>query len=381
MPKDRHVLFIQKRSARAGAQTSLARMMASSLMKDLRPAVLLGTEGWLHDHLQELGIPIAKSYFHRPRRLQVRLTGLGSFGKATSRILREAGIRPWVIVANDHTECPLALELSRCYGGIPVLAILRTPGMTRRDFEKFQCDECDHLLVEGEELKSRLSEWTKKKPGLFEEGFCDEELHPPVPWCPEFPSRLLVTGSEKPRKGFTDFLRAVDLLEERYPDFPTLHCDFTGLRPVDEEELLSRPRRAKCHYLGRVNDYVGLVRNYSLVIHPSRAETFGMAPLEAILAGVATMASTTGAVEELSMPAEWTFPPYAPEAIADRLHALWKAWPQQGAEDFLSLQGEIMRKFHIDRTVSITRRALMSMKDQRTAKRHGFMISVLRRLR
>ena len=352
----------------------MARMMRSSLVKELRPAVLMGSRGWLQDHLKNLGIPVVESHFPRLRRLHTQLVGLGGFGKTTRRLLSEEGIHPRTIVANDHSECPLALELSRYYGGVPVVGILRTPGMTRRDFEKFRCEGCDCLLVVGEELRTKAQVWTDKPLNLFEEGFAGEELHQPLPWQAEFPERLLVIGSEKPRKGFTDFIHALDLLEKKYPDFPALKCDFTGGMP-DDVPLMNKPRRAHFRFLGRVNEYVQLVRKYPLAVHPSRAETFGMAPLEAILAGVPTLLSITGAVDQLDIPGIWKFPPSQPEQIAARLEALWLDWPKDGT-DLKNLQRGIMERFHIDQTVAAAYRTLgpLRINPKRQRKR---LLSVL----
>jgi len=374
MIQNSHVLFIQKRSTRAGAQTSLARMMRSSLVKDLQPAVLMGSAGWLQDHLKNLDIPVVESHFPRLRRLHTQLVGLGGFGKTARRLLSEKGIHPRTIVANDHSECPLALELSRYHGGIPVVGILRTPGMTRRDFEKFRCEGCDRLLVVGEELRARAQAWTDKPLILFEEGFAGEELHQPLPWQAEFPERLLVIGSEKPRKGFTDFIHALDLLEEKYPEFPALQCDFTGGMP-DDALLMKKPRRAHFRFLGRVNEFVQLVRKYPLAVHPSRAETFGMAPLEAMLAGVPTLLSVTGAADQLDIPGIWKFPPSQPEQIAARLEALWLDWPEDGT-DLENLQLGIMERFHIDQTVAAAYRTLgpLGINPKRQRKR---LLSVL----
>src|SRR6187402_2322774 len=102
-----HLLFVQKRSVRAGAQVSLARLVQASTLTAHHPAVLLGCEGWLRDHLQETGLPHALVPFPSPRALTTRLTGFGPFGRAAKSALDKAGIRPRVIIANDHQECPL----------------------------------------------------------------------------------------------------------------------------------------------------------------------------------------------------------------------------------------------------------------------------------
>lgn len=344
------VLFIQKRSTRAGAQTSLSRLTRSGTIRELHPAVLLGTEGWLAEDLREHQVPTVITPFPSPRSLATRLLGLKAFADKAARCLGSGGIHPRAIIANDHQECPLALALSARYGGIPVLAILRSPGMTEQDFKKYGCGACHALLAVGADLQQRVASWAGKPVAVFEEGFLDSEFQPPVALPAEFPTRILVIGSEEPRKGFTDFIEALDLIEREHPSFPGIQCDFTGKPPADAA-LLNRPRRSRFQFLGRVEGFSRLVREYAFVIHPSRAETFGMAPVEAILAGVPTFLSTTGIVPNLGIPATWQFPPSDARAIAAKLLDIRSAWPVLEL-DLPALQQQIRQFFHIDRSGS-----------------------------
>ncbi|MDZ4288135.1 MAG: glycosyltransferase family 4 protein, partial [Prosthecobacter sp.] len=258
-------------------------MVDSTPLRILGPAVLLGGEGWLAEQLQRQQVPVLTTDFPSPRAMATRLFGLGSFARRVAASLHSNSIQPTAIIANDHQECPLALSLSKTLGRVPVLAILRTPGMTRGDFDKYHCDRCDGLMGEGKELRQRLTEWTTKPVGLFEEGFTESEFMPPKPWPPSCPQRLVVIGSEAPRKGFTDFIEAVHCLEIQLPGFPGFRCDLTGSPPSGSDALLARPSRSTFHFLGRVEGFAHLVRQYDLAVHPSRAETFGMAPIEAML--------------------------------------------------------------------------------------------------
>lgn len=355
------LLFLQKRPIRAGAQTSLARMVESTPLRALRPVVLLGDHGWLEEELGRRKVPAMVAHFPSPRALKTRLFGLGSFARQVAgRLLALPGVeKPRAIVANDHQECPLALALSQVLGGVPVLAILRTPGMTQRDFQKYQCNACHGLMGEGGELRERLTRWTSKPVALFEEGFNESEFMPLKPWPPQCPRKLLVAGSEAPRKGFTDFIEALQRLEQRRPDFPGFQCDLTGLRPEGAEALLARPMRSTFQFLGRVEGFAKLARGYDLAVHPSRAETFGMAPVEAMLAGTPTLVSTTGVVGGLtSLPPAWVFPPGDIATLADRLEHLWASWP---ALDLAAVHAEIRTSFHIDHTAGFVRSSLAGL--------------------
>jgi len=348
------ILFLQKRPIRAGAQTSLARMVDSTPLRVLDPAVLLGGGGWLEEQLRRQKVPVMVTDFPSPRALKTRLLGLGGWARQAAAVLKARSISPAALIANDHQECPLALALAHVLG-VPVLGILRTPGMTRGDFDKYHCDRCQGLMGEGGELRARICGWTTKRVGLFEEGFTEVEFMPLKPWPAACPRRLIAIGSEAPRKGFTDFIEALHLLEARLPDFPGFDCEFTGSQPPGSAALLARPTRSTFRFLGRVEGFAGLVRGHDLAVHPSRAETFGMAPVEAMLAGTPTLVSVTGVVGGLALPEAWKSPPGDIGALADRLAALWQSWP---ALDLADVQAQIRRGFHIDHTAGFVRAEL-----------------------
>lgn len=354
------VLFIQKRPIRAGAQTSLARLVDSAPLRPLEPAALIGGEGWLSQQLSRHGVPFVATPFPSPRGFLTRLFGLDGFARRVKTRLEAQRVQPAAVIANDHQECPLALAIARAFGGLPVLAILRTPGMTRADFDKYHCERCDGLMGEGWELRERVADWTTKKVSLFEEGFTESEFMPSKPYPLACPRRLLVIGSEAPRKGFTDFIAAIHQIEAAHSDFPGFHCDLTGTRPEAAEALLNKPSRSSFHFLGRVEGFAHLVREYDLAVHPSRAETFGMAPIEAILAGTPTLVSITGVVGHLDVPAPWAFSPGDVSGLADRLIALWRQWPHL-ALDVGRLQTQIRRSYHIDHTAGFVRDHLASL--------------------
>lgn len=342
-----NVLYLQKRPIRAGAQTSLARLVSSAPLRDLNPVVLVSELGWLETQLRRQRVPVIVSRFANSRTLTARLLGLRSWARGIVRTAASMELSVQAIVANDHQECPLALALACELGGAPVLAILRTPGMTRRDFDKYRCQRCDAILGEGTELRERVSRWTRKPVGLFEEGFGEWEFEALRPWPASCPRRLVVIGSESRRKGFTDFIEAVGRLESADPGFPGFDCDLTGKLNDEIAVLLRKPFRSRFKFLGRVEAFADLVRSYDLAVHPSRAESFGMAPIESLIAGTPTLVSVTGVVGELALPSAWTFPAADIAALAQRLAALWRDWPRLPMAE---VQEHIRRRFHIDRT-------------------------------
>jgi len=346
-----HVLFIQDRASRAGAQVSLSRIVSSDEIRAIHPFVLLRNDGWLNSFMKEQSIPHLIQPWPSPRSLAARLGGLKRFAHQTINQLKELGISPRAIVANDHQECLLALALSKASGNIPVAVILRSSGMSHKDFNKYQCNQCDTIFVRGAHHANLVKQWTGRDATCMLGSFTDADFSPPLPLNSSFPTQILIAGSEIPSKGFADFLQALLQIEQSEPDFPALDCTFTGNRPTDPhaEKLLAHPFRSQFHFKGRIDDFIPFAKNFQLAIHPSRSESFGMAPLELILAGVPTLVSTTGIIEKLNIPEAWQFQPQNPTELAVKITDLWKNWPQADPETSL-IQSHIREHYHISQT-------------------------------
>lgn len=344
-------LFIQKRPRRAGAQVSLSRIVTSDAIRDLNPFVLLGDDGWLDSFLSEQSIPHIIRSWPSPRSFIGRLGGLDQFSKQLLKHLHAQGLTPRAIIANDHQESLLAQSLAKASGGPPVAVILRTPGMNQNDFKKYQCNRCDHIFARGEDLAARARQWSGRDVSCMLGSFTDSDFLPPHPTPAAFPTRILVAGSEEPRKGFADFLEALFLIEQSEPDFPALDCVFTGVEPTDEQctSILKSPFRSQFHFKGRIDQFIDFAQDFDFAIHPSRAESFGMAPLELILAGIPTLVSTTGIIEELNIPSAWKFQPKKPAELAEKLTNLWKNWSKI-APDTQLIQAHIHEHYHISQT-------------------------------
>jgi glycosyltransferase involved in cell wall biosynthesis len=309
------LLFVQRRPTRAGAQTSLWRIVKSS---PSLPLILSAAHGWLDEALPGTIV----STWPSPRSWPARLGGLTRFAKSIAPRLQ--GIR--AVVANDHQECPLALALAKRLD-LPCLAILRTPGMSQRDFSKYQCDQCNHLFAVGDELLEKVTRWATAPSSLFVEGFLKDEFLPVPAASPQFPSRILVAGSEEPRKGFRDFLTALEILRQEHPKFALEEVVFTGHAPAEAVPRLD------CHleFAGRIADFIPFARQFDFAIHPSRHETFGLAPLELIISGIPTLATATGCLDESLLPVSWLVPPASPPDLAQALLDWQKNWPDRRA--------------------------------------------------
>jgi glycosyltransferase involved in cell wall biosynthesis len=347
-----HLLFVQNRAKRAGAQVSLSRIVTSSEIKPLNPFVLLGCNEWLDSFLHEEAIPHTIQPGPSPRSLRARMGGLAKFARSTISQLHAKGITPTAIVANDHQECLTALALSKASGGVPVMVILRTPGMTQSDFNKYQCGKCNFIFARGENLTRRAQVWSGKAVSCMLGSFTDDDFFAPRPTCPSFSQKILIAGSEEPRKGFSDFLEALKIIETTEPNFPALECVFTGEQSEELSQLITQNFRSSFTFVGRVNNFQTFARQFHLAIHPSRSESFGMAPLELLLAGVPTMISQTGITNALPLSSPWVFKPQSPPELARHLTTIWKQWPKNQL-DILSIQEHLRNHYHISQTTEL----------------------------
>lgn len=321
------VLFLQNRATRAGAQTSLARLVVEDSIRAQTPVVLLGSEGWLQAWCQAQGIANLVVPFPRSRSLQARLWGNAAFARRIRARLRSNGWRLRSVVANDHQDGLLAQAIAHACG-TPSIVILRTPGMSQRDFLKYACDRFSLVYAVGEELRQAASQMLKGRNVLpYREGLSDDEFLPPKARTHSFPSRVLVAGSEVTRKGWADWVSVLDRIEAEQPGF-RLDCDFTGPAPdpLRNDLQLGKARRSRFNFLGRVDGFRELVRQYDLVVHPSRHESFGLAPIEVLAAGVPLLCSRTGAITQVQDDARFLFKPGDAGDLHDRLLALQEGW-------------------------------------------------------
>jgi glycosyltransferase involved in cell wall biosynthesis len=326
MPSD-CVILVQQRAHKAGAQVALWRTFGEPVLQALHPVLLCGEEGWLTRAWRQRGLPCRVLPFPASRTLAARLLANGSFARRAARQLAGAGLRGRLVLGNDHGEGLLAHAVGRVLH-IPRVLFLRSSETTRRDFHKHLGHRFDRVYAVGEELRARVAAWCPaQRVGLLLDGLGQADFHSPKPRAAEFPRHLLVVGSESPYKGWQDFAAALDRLEAE-PGFPALTLDFTGPAPDPRatDVQLGKPRRSTLNFIGRVEQFVELVRAYDLVIHPSREESFGLAMLEVLAAGVPLVCSRVGVIGRIQENPALLFEPNAPARQAETLLHLWRHW-------------------------------------------------------
>jgi glycosyltransferase involved in cell wall biosynthesis len=317
------ILFFQKRSGKAGAQASLARFVSHSKLAHLKPVVLTGAEGWLTSYCKAENVRHVALDFPSSRSLFSQLWGNKMFAKKVQQTLKNKNWNVKLIIANDHQEGLLAQELGKILKK-PCAVILRSSWMSQQDYEKYGCENYKGVFAVGDELWSRVLSWNSDAQ-LFTEGLYESEFAEVKKKCENFPKKILILGTDNPEKGWPDFIKALDKLEENL-DFLSLQCDFAGKRPEKNIFDLHKSRRSSFSFIGRTDQLRSLVRTYDLVIHPSRKESFGLAPMETLAAGVPVLCSRTGMIEKVLKDSNLLFEPNNPNDLTKKLNALRMNW-------------------------------------------------------
>jgi glycosyltransferase involved in cell wall biosynthesis len=128
---------------------------------------------------------------------------------------------------------------------------------------------------------------------------------------------ILGLGTTEPRKDFPGLVRAFDLLASRHADLELRLAGPVGWAEHEVlEAVVASPHQGRIHRLGWVDDVVGLVAGAEVFAYPSLYEGFGLPPLEAMALGVPVVATSSGALPEITGDAALLVPARDPEALA-----------------------------------------------------------------
>lgn len=321
------VVFVQNRTHRAGAQTSLARLINDASMGRWQPVLVCSRGGWLPRECANRGIAVIEGVFPSPRSLAGRLFGNILFARYVAARLEGLEGSVAIVQSNDHQEGLFGLEIARLIGARTSI-FLRSIALRREDYFKYKCNKYDLVFAVGEELRERVRKWDPYRLiELHHDAVSPDDFLPPKRVSDTAPQRVLVVGSAQELKGWADLTEALYLLESD-GTLPSIQFDFTGVQPVKAENdlKLERLRTMRCSFLGHIESFRDLVRGYNLVINPSRMETFGMAAVEVVAAGVPLLSSRTGVIEQVLERPETLFPPARPDALAAKLTQTFERW-------------------------------------------------------
>jgi glycosyltransferase involved in cell wall biosynthesis len=360
------VLFLQGRPHRAGAQTCLMRLLRHKAMRQWNPVLVCSAPGWLTRECERENIPVIYEKFPKSRSLAGRWFGNTRFVENVVTQLAAATIKQISIVhANDHIEALLGLGLADRLRAQHAV-FLRSPGMTERDYFKYRCNDFGLIAAVGDELCEHARVWDSSRTiRLIHDGLEENEFAIAKPKPENPPKKALVIGSQLDWKGWADLTEALYRLEQDEA-FPAITFDFTGARPDERNNdlKLERLNRHHCNFLGRVEEFRKLVLSYDLVINPSRMESFGMAALEVLAAGVPLLSSRTGVIEQVQQQAEMLFLPNEPRALAEALKNVILRWTEVNF-GVTAAQERIHSLFSIDNTAGRVSEAYRQMLDDK----------------
>jgi glycosyltransferase involved in cell wall biosynthesis len=173
-------------------------------------------------------------------------------------------------------------------------------------------------------------------------------VNPPDPVPPDAHVLLAVCRLE-PQKG-------VDTAITALPQLPGAHLVVLGEGPERARlESLARTLRVPVYLPGRVPDVAAWLRRADVLVHPVRWEGFGLAVLEAMLAGLPVVASNVSSLPELVGDAGILVPPDDPFALAAAVHQVSADSGERGG---VRARAEFSVARMADRTLAVYESAL-----------------------
>jgi len=135
---------------------------------------------------------------------------------------------------------------------------------------------------------------------------------------------LLYVSRIEPRKNHKIIL---DVYKKLRLDKKDIHLVFIGNDTLDSKKEMKAINRMKAEFPNHFHSYSGLsdedvlsfYRGAKMFIYPSKAEGFGIPPIEAAAAGITTLCSTATAMQEFTFFGDNCFSPEAPGGLAVKI--------------------------------------------------------------
>ena len=352
------VIYVQNSVHLAGAQKSLSRILNHEQIRNSEPILVTSERGWLTSFASEIGIRVLTVPFPKSRSLKARLFQNRLFAKRLAQDLRGQldPERPSVVHANDHPDSLIAYYLAHALG-IPSVLTLRSSQMAERDFFKYGCCHHDSIISVGNELYQKASSWMPSaKNRLVYNGVSDDEFYPSNTPTSKVIDKVLVLGSINPLKGWQDVVEALLLIEQNSSCAERPKIVFLGARGSQDPQVAlgtHRLREFKTEFRQPVEDYSDQIRQFPLVIHPSQSESFGMAALESVAAGVPLLAASTGMIPRFIDNEGFLYPPSDVDSLSDRMASLFcqTDYGLQEAFQIRETQSRLKQEFSTNSTV------------------------------
>jgi glycosyltransferase involved in cell wall biosynthesis len=162
---------------------------------------------------------------------------------------------------------------------------------------------------------------------------------------------LLAVCRLEPQKGVDVAIRALD-------EIPGAHLVVLGEGPQRME--LERLAGERVHLPGRVPDVAAWLRRADVLVHPVRWEGFGLAVLEAMLAGLPVVATNVSSLPELVGDAGILVPPDDASALAAAANHVLADPAGYGERGLARARAEFSVAKMADRTLAVYERTLGS---------------------
>lgn len=164
---------------------------------------------------------------------------------------------------------------------------------------------------------------------LIPHGVNVEQFKPPKRTLTKDYVHIVRVGRIEKRKGIADLLKAMRIVNQRYPTRKRIRLSIVGevWNQAHYMELLEYKKQMQLDqvkFVGFASNLPELLRHADIFVSPSLTETFGIVILEAMAAGLPVIATGVGAIPEVVVENETGFivPPADPETLAQRMACL-----------------------------------------------------------
>jgi len=341
-------MFIQKRGSKAGAQVCLNKTVKALKDRNIMVKVIMGENGWLTKRLSEMealggiaAFPSFRSFFSKSFKLPL-------FYQNVKKAWHTYG--PFQIIhANDIWEALLAEWLARKWK-IPWIVHLRT-SIHESHYQKYHGPGANAVIAVTPWGYDLVKPWPHRLLEYIPEGLTADDFLPVCPKECQFPQEVGVIGHGGEIKGWDDVAPALEKVKERGGILPAKMVFWGAIEEKSRHRLRQRmPEGVELIFPGHVDNLSEHLREVDLVLVPSRKESFGLARLETMAAGMPLLTSRTGiAPYIMGEDSPWLFSPGDPDSLAAAWLRLPSVWSER-QEVISGWQQKLRGEFMMDRT-------------------------------
>lgn len=294
------VVFLQRKTRLAGAQKSLLRLLKNKTLAEFSPLLVCEDKGWLYQSAVESGLDVIVLPFPKARSLKGRLFSNNVFVRKLIKRLNEYPSQQYIIHGNEYDESLLSLRLAKKMKSKSVLSI-RAVNMALSDWNKYLCDQHSYVIAVGPSLYQKAMTWASKSAVYQAFNGIDESELRPIKLSTTPIKKVAVIGSDLPVKGWQDFAKVIRAIDSQ-SSIKGVEIDFVGRVSLEQPKKhfdLLELNNIKVSFVGSHTAFIDFLCQYDLVVNPSRGESFGMAVVECIAAGLPVLTTNVGIVAQV----------------------------------------------------------------------------------